>query len=318
MNSKYLYYTGFTMFALACVLPFKKEASSLKRPYVETKQNIIIPRKDEYLKTAEIQLSRNIIDTKPPEINAQHAIVIDINKLEVLYEKKSNEQTPIASLAKIMTGIVSYEYLELKDSATVSKNAVEVGENTMGLIEGEELSVEHLLYGLILNSGNDAAVTLAEKVAGSEEKFVEIMNKKARLLGADNTIFADSSGLNKKSETFYSTAEDVAKMAIYSQKEHKELKKIYNTLELEIPSSRKHGYKYLENQTNLLRTYPGVQGMKTGYTEEAGLCLVTYAENEGKEILVVVLNSTDRKGDAILLLDYAYNSLEIDIEHNLL
>lgn len=316
--SKYLYYAGFTMFILACVVPFKSTAVNLKQPYVESKNSVLSPRKAEYLNESEIEFSKKIIEQTAPEISAQLAIVINVKNQEVLYEKKSDERAPIASLAKIMTGILAYEYLDFKDLAIVSKNATEIGENTMGLVEGEELPVEFLLYGLILNSGNDAAITLAEKVAGTEEKFVEMMNKKAKLIGAQNTVFADSSGLNKNSNAFYSTASDVAKMAIYSQQKHPDLKKIYNTLELEIPASGKHGYKYLENQTNLLRTYPGVQGMKTGYTEEAGLCLVTYAVNEGEEILVIVLNSIDRKGDAILLLDYAYDSLGIEIEHNLL
>lgn len=323
--SRKLFALSTLIFFIVAALPFKKNIGKLISPVVPvfTSTDVInfenTAIKDVYTQPNEIIFEEALlINEDSPDILAQSGIAINLNNNKILYAKNSKTKMPVASLVKVMTAILAMEHSDIRDKVVISKNAAETGENTMGLVEGETFLVKDLLYGLVLNSGNDAAVALAEHIAGAENLFVSFMNKKAALIGAKNTNFKDASGLNASGKDYYSTAEDMAKIAAYSLQIHPTLREIYQTYYKEIPYSEEHGLKILENQTNLLTTYPGVKGIKTGYTEEAGLCLISYAENEGQKVLVVVLNSTDRKGDAILLLDYAFDKLGVEIEHNLL
>lgn len=249
-----------------------------------------------------------------PDIIGTSAILVDMGSGQTLFEKDATKIMPIASLTKIMTAVIALEHKNLNDNIVVSKKCQNVGENAMSINEGEIYTLNDLMHGLILNSGNDAACTIAEGTAGNTDTFVKWMNIKAQELGLKNTQYFDPSGLDDRT---YSTPQDLAKLTRYALK-NPEFRQIVGTLEYEIPSSKNNTYHYLYNQTNLLSTYPGVAGVKTGYTEKAGLCLVTYANNEGKEVLGVVLNSSDRKGDMILMLDYGYNELGINVQHNLL
>lgn len=317
MKIKKYKYFSILVFLVACILPYKRQLIQFKNP-TKADINTAIPRpkSQTYLEKSPVEFSKTTQEVENSiSINAESAIVIDMNNKKIIFEKNSTDKKPVASLVKIMTAIITSEYLNFEDTAIISEKAAQTGENTMELKEGEEFTVEDLTYGLILNSANDAAVALAERVAGSEVEFVKLMNIKADLIGASDTRFVDSSGLNKQNLPYFSTSLDLAKIAYYSQTNHQELKKIYKTLEWEIPSTDKHTSRSLENQTNLLRTYPGVEGLKTGYTEESGLCLITYANNEGKEIIIVILNSNDRKSDAVNLLDYAYDKLGVSIEN---
>ena len=249
-----------------------------------------------------------------PEVTAETAVLVDLGSGEILFEKNSEQKSKIASLTKVMTAIIALEHKKKEDQILVSKRAATIGENSMGISEDESYSLEELLYGLILHSGNDAAYAIAEGTAGDVETFVGWMNIKAKELGLNNTYFADPSGLDDAS---FSTPVDLVKLTRYAL-QNPDLREIAKTVEYEIPSSREHKYIFLQNQTNLLTTYPGVQGFKTGYTEEAGLCLITNAINEGKELVGIVLNSSDRKGDMVLMLDHGYSTLGISIEHELL
>jgi len=249
-----------------------------------------------------------------PEIVGESAILVDINSGDILYEKNSTQKKEIASLVKILTSVIALEHKEIDAKFTVSEEAASIGENSMALEAGEVFSLEQLLYGLILNSGNDAAFTIAENVGGGVDTFVLWMNIKAKELNLKDTIVYDPSGLNDFTR---STAVDLAKLTRYALK-NPILKEIVRTVEIEFPYTEEHKYVYLRNQTNLLSTYPGVQGVKTGYTEDAGLCLVTYFANQEVEFVGVVLNSTDRKGDMILMLDHGLSILGLTVEHNLL
>jgi D-alanyl-D-alanine carboxypeptidase len=249
-----------------------------------------------------------------PQISGTNGLVIDNQSGKVLFGLNAGERRPIASLVKIMTAVIAIEHKNLDEDIVISGNAASVGENSMGISNGEVYSLRELLYGMMLTSGNDSATAIAERIAGDVKTFVEWMNIKAFELGLDNTYFADPDGLNNSS---YSTVEDLAKLTHYALG-YSDFREIVKTFEQEYPYSEKHKYVYLENQTNLLTTYPGVLGVKTGYTEEAGLCLVTYSVNEGKELVGVVLDSTDRKGDMINMLDYGFSTLGIKIEHPLL
>lgn len=253
------------------------------------------------------------VSTDFPLINGKSGLIVDINTDKTLYSKNPTEKLKIASLTKIMTAILVLEHKNLTDKVYIDAEAASIGENSMGLKEGEIYTVEELLYGLILNSGNDSAYALAKNSAGSVENFVEWMNLKANELGMKDTQFYDPSGLN---DNTYSTALDLTKLTRYGLK-IQTFREIIKTMEKEINGDT-HNYQMLTNQTNLLSTYPGVMGVKTGYTEEAGLCLVTYAMNNSEEVIGVVLNSTDRRGDMILMLDEGFSRLGIHVEHNLL
>lgn len=248
-----------------------------------------------------------------PEINGVAGILVDTSNDKVLFTKDADVQRPIASLVKVMTAVLALEHKNLNDKIYISDKASSIGENTMGISSGETYTLEELLLGLFMHSGNDAAYAIAEGIAGNSARFTEWMNFKAKELGLENTYFADPSGLNNKS---YSTPEDLVKLTRYALK-FNDLKRIGATLETTL-TSESHKDIYLYNQTNLLSTYPGVKGFKTGYTAPAGLCLITYAENNGVEVIGVVLNSNDRKGDMILMLDHGFNALGINIVHNLL
>ncbi|MBT6401096.1 D-alanyl-D-alanine carboxypeptidase [candidate division WWE3 bacterium] len=250
-----------------------------------------------------------------PQIAGQAGLLVEINSGDVLFEKNSSERRPIASLVKIMTAVIALEHMGLEDKVYITQEIADIGENSMQLSKGEIYNLEELLYGLILHSGNDAAYAIAEGVAGNSDRFIDWMNIKAGELGMLDTHFSDPSGLD---DTTFSTPTDLVKLTRYALK-NPEFRKISGTLEKEIfNGNNTHKYMYLYNQTNLLSTYPGVAGIKTGFTEEAGLSLVTYSSNEGKEVVGVVLNSIDRKGDMILMLDHGFESLGIHIEHNLL
>lgn len=253
-------------------------------------------------------------DSPPELILGVSGIVIDADSGLIIYDKDSLKRMPLASLVKILTAVVVIEHKSLPDYATVTEESGSVGENTMGVSAGEVYTIEELLYGLLLNSGNDAAYVLAENTAGSIEEFVKWMNRKTDELGLIDTEVYDPSGLDDRS---YTTARDLAILTEYAMR-HDVFRKIVATVSKELPYSGLHKYLFLENQTNLLTTYPGVKGVKTGYTEEAGLCLSTYASNEGRNLIGVVLNSISRRSDMILMLDYGFGYYGIKVDHGLL
>lgn len=277
-----------------------------KQMYNSTLKSVISANKNWVLK------NKNNTSNQP-EIIGQAGMAVEINSGDIVFSKEANIRRPIASLVKIMTAVVALEHKNIGDKIYVSRKADFIGENSMGISMGEIYTLEELLYGLIMHSGNDAAYAIAENVAGDSDRFVEWMNIKAEELNLKNTHFADPSGLDDNS---YSTPKDLIKLTKYAL-ESKKFRDIVNTVEHEIYSDKDNKYIYLYNQTNLLTTYPGVAGVKTGYTEEAGLCLVTYVENEDKEVVGVVLNSIDRKGDMTLILDHTFETYGIDIYHNL-
>ncbi len=249
-----------------------------------------------------------------PIINGEAGFLADINTGNILYVKNPEEKLPIASLTKIMTAVVALEHKKLDERIYITKEAASIGENTMAITEGEVYTLEELLYGLLLNSGNDAAYAISIGVAGNTNRFVEWMNYKSEELGLTNSIFKDPSGLDDEN---VSTVADLVKLTRYAMK-NPTFRKMVATPTYEIPNNQDHKYVYLENQTNLLTSYPGVAGVKTGFTEAAGLCLVTYASNSGYEVVGAVLGSADRKGDMILMLDQGFSTLGVSVNHDLL
>lgn len=247
--------------------------------------------------------------------SAKSAIIVDFDTAQIIYSKNINEKLPVASTIKIMTALMALENSGLSDTFLVSEKAAKVGENSMGLTAGEKLTLQELLYGLLLVSGNDAAVTIAEGVSGNETAFTQSMNKKTKSLGLANTKFINASGLDDDNQTQYSTAYDMAIIAHYVWEKFPDFRQITSTYNQFIPATETHKAFNLYNDTNLLTTYPGVKGIKPGFTWEAGLCLVTYAENDGKKLLAVILGSEDRRGEMVELLDYGFAKYAITVDH---
>lgn len=253
-------------------------------------------------------------DIKAPDISAEAGVVYDMTTNQLLFAKSATKRLPMASLTKIMTAIVSLEHPRDDDSYIVSQQAL-VGEDSMGLSVGEKLTLSDLLYGLILNSGNDAAETLATNFPTGRDGFITAMNEKVATLGLSDTHFSNPTGLQGDGDQ-YTTPRDLLVMTRYALVHFALFRDVAATFDYTIPAANAHKAYYLENETNLITSYPGVKGVKTGYTPEAGLCLVTYLDYGGHQILGVILNSSDRRDDMKDLLDYSLKKEGITPPHH--
>ncbi|HSX18781.1 MAG TPA: D-alanyl-D-alanine carboxypeptidase family protein [Candidatus Saccharimonadales bacterium] len=259
-----------------------------------------------------------IVSTKVPyglNLSAKSAILVNYDTGEVVYSKSPNAQLAAASTIKIMTALLALENKNLTDTITVSPKAATIGDDSMGTTEGEKLTVKELLYGLMLPSGNDAAVTLAEGTAGTEDAFVAKMNQRAKDLGLKDTLFINASGLDVDGQDQFTTAYDLVTIARYTWENYPEFRNIASTDHILIDANVTHKSFDLYNETNLLTTYPGVKGIKPGFTWNANWCLVTYAENGGKRLIGVILGSEDRRGEMKELLDYGFAYYGIRVSH---
>lgn len=237
-----------------------------------------------------------------PEISARAAVVIDDDTGQVLYAHNAQVLLPPASLTKIVTAVVVLEHTYLNQPVRVRADWDELYDSSiMGLTAGEVLTVEELLYGLMLPSGNDAALALARAVAGSEAAFVRLMNAKMRWLGLAGSHFSNSHGLHDDSHD--TTAYEIATVARYGLR-NPVFAKIVATPQLTVHS---RGVYPLRNTNRLLRSYRGAYGVKTGYTEEALMTLVAAAERDGRRLVTAILGSTNTFADAQQLFDYAFD-----------
>lgn len=230
-------------------------------------------------------------------VSAKAAILMHADSGRVLYEKNADEHMLIASTTKIMTAIVVLEHCELDDLVEVDSRSAGIEGSSMYLKAGESYTVEDLLYGLLLVSGNDAASALALHVADSMEAFAELMNAKAAELGMTESSFKNAHGLDE--EGHYSTARDMAKLAAYCMG-NEDFARIAGTV------SHTVGEQTLVNHNRLLREYDGCLGLKTGYTMAAGRTLVTCAERDGARYVCVTLNDPDDWDDHKALYDWAF------------
>jgi len=246
-------------------------------------------------------------------IDSKAAILIDQTTGKVLFEKNCREKLPIASTTKILTSIIGLELADLQEEITVSNYVASIGEASIDLLEGERINLQNLLLGTMLNSGNDAAVAIAELVAGSEEDFINIMNKKAKLIGAYNSNFANPNGLPGMDH--YATAHDLALIARYAM-ENSVLKEIVRIKTATIPYGDKGWTRYLKNTNKLLWKYSEATGIKTGTTDAAGPCLVASAERNGTKLIAVVLNSKDRFGESQKLLKWGLDNYQTVTRYN--
>ncbi|HXS15092.1 MAG TPA: hypothetical protein VN711_03100 [Candidatus Saccharimonadales bacterium] len=258
---------------------------------------------------APTQNVQNTTGPQQPEISGLSALSYDLDTNTYLYAKDIHTKLPMASLTKIMTAIVALEHPKTNDKYLVTQEDI-VGNDMMGLSPGEVLSKEELLYGLVLPSGNDAAETFASNYDGGLSHFVYGMNQKAKSLGLNATHFTNPSGLEGDGHQ-YTTAYDLLVITHYALSHFPLFKTVVATYQESIPSTPTHKAYDLTNETNLLTSYPGVAGVKDGYTPEAGLCLVTYLDYKGHHILAVLLGSDDRRGEMKEILDYSLRQIGV-------
>ena len=263
----------------------------------------------------EIESENNILasnENEKPTINSRRYIIYDRNSKTSIYGKDENKQTAMASTTKIMTATVVLENCkDLNEMVTISSKAAGTGGSTLGINSNDKISVIDLLYGLMLRSGNDTAVALAEYIGGSVEGFAKLMNNKAKEIGLKNTNFVTPHGLDDPNH--YTTAYELAYFTDYALKNEKFaeiVKTQYKTISINgIPREIKNTNELL------LSNVEGVYGVKTGFTNNAGRCLVTSVKRNNMDLIIVVLGADTRKDrakDSIKLINYAYKKYRLE------
>lgn len=240
-------------------------------------------------------------------IQAKALVLIDEESGEILAERNSQIRLPMASTTKIMTAALVLEFTKPESIVTIPVQAlVDLPPDSaiMGITPNEQYTIEELLYGLMLNSGNDAANALALAVSGSISDFVALMNAKAEQLGLRNTHFMNSTGLDDPEH--YSTAQDLAIIAHYARS-FPLFNEIVVVPTMQLPYSRMHKELYLENLNPMVSTYPGATGIKPGNTGEAGNCLVASASRNNKHLIGVLLNTPGRNTNMASLFDLGFS-----------
>lgn len=240
------------------------------------------------------------------DVSAASAIVINADTLEIIYEKNARIRRSMASTTKIMTALLLCESDTLDEIITCSKNAVTIEGSALGLKAGDKIKGRDLLLGLLLMSGNDAANVIAEHISGSNEKFAQKMNEKAREIGLCDTNFVTPSGLD--ADEHYTTAYDMALLTAYALK---------NTDFADAVSKSSaqiyiNDIRYtIKNHNRLLKSYEGCIGVKTGFTKKSGRCLVTAAKRDEKTVIAVTLNAPNDWSDHKKLLDFGFDNLTV-------
>lgn len=246
-----------------------------------------------------------------PNISAQSAILIESTSGRILYSKNSDQKLPMASTTKIMTAICALEYFKGNpdEQAEISQTAANVEGSSMYLQAGEQMSLKELLYGLMLSSGNDAAVAISERVCENQEAFVSLMNEKAKQIGLFNTNFKNPNGL--PDEEHYSTASDMAKLCAYALK-NPTFSEIVKTKNYKISGDKKAYPRILTNHNKLLSMYEGCVGVKTGFTKAAGRCLVSSAICDDMQLVCVTLNAPNDWNDHISLFNFGFENYRLE------
>ena len=266
---------------------------------------------DDEIDTVDIKGIDKVIETVAeiddlPKINSRFAVVLDRNSGAVIYGKNEYTKTKMASTTKIMTCIVVLENTNLSNVVEVSAKAAGTGGSRLKFKKGDKISVNDLLYGLMLRSGNDAAVALAEYVGGSIEGFATLMNKKANELGLESTHFETPHGLD--SDNHYTTPYELAKLANYAL-ENKTFRNIVGTKSCTININGVP--RTISNTNELLGNLNGVYGVKTGFTNGAGRCLVTSIKRDNLDVICVVLGADTKKirtADSVKLIEYSFRN----------
>lgn len=240
----------------------------------------------------------------PPPLLGRAAIVYDVDHNQVIYAVNPDVPLPMASTTKLMTALLVLEHGHLATLTTVSANAASIGESTMGLVQGETLSLHDLLYGLLLPSGNDAAIALAEAVGGTEANFVAMMNRRCAQLGCTHTHFTSPHGLDAPGH--YASARDLLLIA-RAVAHYATFRRIVSTHTYTVPATSHNDAHTMVNVNQPLWWYPGVTGMKPGNTNNAGDCDVLSVTRAGRHIIAVFLGMPDRYTDVRDVLNFAFH-----------
>ena len=271
-----------------------------------------------FLKQSNVYADSKIEDQSSckPEIFSEHCICIERKTKQILFEKNAYVKCPMASTTKILTGIIVIENCNLNDEVEISANAAATGGSTLGIFAGQKITVKSLLYGLLLRSGNDTAVALAEYMSGSVEEFSNLMNQEAKKIGLKNSHFVTPHGLDNAEH--FTTAYDLAILTDYALN-NKIFSEIVGTKQTVI---RVGEYDRILNNTNeLLGNVTGVYGVKTGFTGNAGRCLVTACKRGDLDIIIIVLkaNSKNIRGsDTKKVIEYVFENFKmVDTEEEI-
>lgn len=285
--------------ALCFLLVFSFSISLLAVKHDQTIQKIFINR--QRVTDSKLPLLANA--SSFPVLSAQGVIATDIDSAVVMYEKNADYPLKPASTTKILTALVALDAYSLDQIITVPYFNV-IGQK-MRLITGEKITTENLLYGLLVFSANDAAETFARVYPGGYDAFIQAMNKKAKELGMDNSHFVNPTGLDDNQHV--STARDMIRLAEIAMGDP-EFAKIVGTREITVKSVDNRFVHRLTNINQLLGKVPGVEGVKTGWTEAARENLVTYVNRDGKKVLIALLGSQDRFGETEELIEWIYKN----------
>ena len=247
--------------------------------------------------------------------NSTSGILMEASTGKIIYEKDKDKEVSIASMTKMVAQIIILEEIDKgnikwSDKVTVSENAASMGGSQIYLSAGEEITIDDLMKGISVASGNDATVAMAEVIAGSEEKFVELMNKKVKSLGLKHTKFKNCTGLDE--EGHYSTAYDQAVIARYLINNHPTILEYSSIYE----DYLRENTFWLVNTNKLIRFYDGADGLKTGHTDNAGYCLAATAKRNDLRLIAIVLGEKDskvRNSETMSLLDYGFNTLKVNV-----
>ncbi|WP_408006578.1 D-alanyl-D-alanine carboxypeptidase family protein [Pseudalkalibacillus sp. A8] len=250
-----------------------------------------------------------IAHAEGPGVYAQGAILMEQESGRVLYGKNEHQKMRIASITKIMTAILAIESGKMEETVTVSERPLQAEGSSIYLKKGEKIVLEDLVYGLMLRSGNDSAVAIAEHVGGSLEGFVYMMNEKATEIGMRNTYFSNPHGLDDH-ENHYSTAYDMALLTRYAM-ENEQYRKISGTKTHRAPQDGEKWDRIFKNKNKLLRMYEYSTGGKTGYTSRAKRTLVSTAQKEDLELIAVTLNDGNDWNDHMNLFNWAFDTYDL-------
>ncbi len=247
------------------------------------------------------------VETPPPSVSAQSAVLIDLDSRAVLFEHNMREQLGMASTTKIMTALIAAEQAHLSALVQIPDEAIGVEGSSIYLEHGEVLTMEELLYALLLQSANDAATAIAIAIAGSVEDFADMMNERAEEMGLLDTHFTNPHGLYD--DAHYTTAYDLAVISAHAL-ENETIARICSTYKVTLPITSECQKRVLVNHNKLLKLYRGAVGVKTGFTKKTGRCLVSAATRDGLTLLAVTLNAPDDWRDHMSMLDFAFANFE--------
>jgi D-alanyl-D-alanine carboxypeptidase len=280
----------------------KATIPTLKAPTAAVR-TIVVPR-EEAIPTFNVA-AFNAAAEPDLALHAKSAVLFDLDSNHVLWVKEAHLRRPPASLTKLMTAVVASDLTSLDTQVTVTGEAAAAEPSRMGLVAGQVLTVRELLYGALLNSGNDAAFALGDGIVPLDQ-FLSLMNRKASYLHLRDTHFSTPNGLTDPDN--YTSAYDLAVLSAYVARNYPELVAIAATRDRVIPAADTHPAFYPHNLNHFLDVYQGATGLKTGFTNDAGGCLIATATRGGRHLLLVLLGSDIMFGDGVKLMDYGFAS----------